>query len=186
MTRAMVYGIVAGYEDQNDHDLVRSDPVFKIIAARLPEDADLASQPTLSRFENSISVQSLQNLQGVFVEQFIASFSEPPRHLTFDVDCFDAPVDGDQQLTFFHGYYEQYQYLPLVTTCAENDLVVMAALLFGTAPPGLGLADDLRYLVERVRAAWPDVRIGLRADSGFAVPEVYEYASSLVSIARSA
>jgi hypothetical protein len=174
MTRMRVYGILAGYEDQNDHDALRHDAVFKLIAGRSPEDRDLASQPTLSRFENSITPRSLFNLQDVFLDQFIASFGEPPTHLTFDVDCFDDAVHGQQQLTFFHGYYDQYQYLPRVITCAENDQVVMVALLFGTAAPSLGLIDDLKYLVARLRAVWPDVHISLRADSGFAVPTVYE------------
>ena len=174
MTRMRVYGILAGYEDQNDHDALRSDAVFKLIADRSPEADDLASQPTLSRFENSIGPPSLFNLRDVFIDQFIARFDKPPTHLTFDVDCFDDPVHGQQQLTFFHGYYDQYQYLPRVITCAENDQVVMAALLFGTAPANLGVIDDLKYLVTRLRAVWPDVHIVVRADSGFAVPHVYE------------
>ncbi len=174
MTRMRVYGMLAGYEDQNDHDALRSDAVFKLVAGRSPDDDDLASQPTLSRFENSIAPRSLFNLQDIFIDQFIASFDKPPTHLTFDIDCFDDAVHGQQQLTFFHGYYDQYQYLPRVITCAENDQVVMVALLFGTAAPSLGLIDDLKYLVARLRAVWPDVHISLRADSGFAVPTVYE------------
>ena len=106
MTRVRVYGILAGYEDQNDHDALRSDAIFKLIAGRSPDDDDLASQPTLSRFENSIGPRSLFNLQDVFIDHFVASFDEPPMHLTFDVDCFDDPVHGQQQLTFFHGYYD--------------------------------------------------------------------------------
>ncbi len=172
MTRMRVYGMLAGYEDQNDHDALRSDAVFKLVAGRSPDDDDLASQPTLSRFENSIAPRSLFNLQDIFIDQFIASFDKPPTHLTFDIDCFDDAVHGQQQLTFFHGYYDQYQYLPRVITCAENDQVVMVALLFGTASPSLGLIDDLKYLVARLRAVWPDVHISLRADSGFAVPVV--------------
>jgi len=173
MTRMRVYGILAGYEDQNDHDALRSDAVFKLIAGRSPEDRDLASQPTLSRFENAIGPKSLFGLRDVLIDQFIASFDGPPGHLTFDLDTFDDPTHGGQQLTFFHGYYDQYQYLPRVITCAENDQVVMATLLFGTAPPSLGVADDLEYLVGRLRAAWPGVRITIRADSGFAVPGLY-------------
>lgn len=173
MTRSRVYGILAGYEDQNDHDALRSDPIFKLIAGRSPEDEELASQPTLSRFENSIGPRSLLNLQDVFLDQFLASFDKPPTHLTFDVDCFDDPVHGQQQLTFFHGYYGQYQYLPRVITCAENDQVVMLALLFGTAAPSLGLIEDLKYLANRLREVWPDVHMTLRADSGFATPRVY-------------
>lgn len=173
MLRMRVYGILADYPDQNDHDVLRYDPLFKLLAGRSPEDRELASQPTLSRFENAISVGSLSRLQEVLIDQFIASFATPPRHLTFDVDVFDDPVHGQQQLTFFHGYYDQYQYLPRVITCKENDQVVMACLLFGTASPTLGFEDDLTYLVERLRAVWPDVRITIRGDSGFARPQSY-------------
>ena len=81
MVRSRVYGILAGYEDQNDHDTLRADPVFKLVADRSPNDDDLASQPTLSRFENAISIKSLQRLREVFLDPFLASFDSPPRHL---------------------------------------------------------------------------------------------------------
>jgi len=174
MVRMRIYGILADYEDQNDHDALRSDPVFKLVAGRSPDDDDLASQPTLSRFENAVSVRSLFRLQDVLIDQFIDSFEEPPTRLTFDIDTFDDPTHGGQQLTFFHGYYGQYQYQPRAITCADNDAVVMIALLFGTASPTLGAADDIAYLVKRLREVWPDVDIELRADSGFAVPEMYD------------
>jgi hypothetical protein len=174
MTRSRVYGILAGYEDQNDHDALRSDAIFKLVAGRSPEDDDLASQPTLSRFENAITPQSLFRLQDVLLDQFVASFEEPPTCLTFDIDTFDDPTHGDQQLTFFHGFYGQYQYQPRVITCAENDQVVMVALLFGTASPALAIGDDLKYLVTRLREVWPGLRILIRADSGFATPPFYE------------
>lgn len=179
MTRSRVYGILAGYEDQNDHDTLRRDPVFKLLADRLPDDDDLASQPTLSRFENAIGPPSLFRLQDVFIDQFIASFATPPRHLTLDIDVIDDPTHGQQQLTLFHGYYEQYQYLQRVITCAENDQIVMAQLLFGTAPASLGADDDVTYLVQRLRNAWPDVQISLRADSGFAAPGFYAACEAL-------
>ena len=173
MVRMRVFGILADYPDQNDHDVLRGDPIFKVVAGRSPQSDDLASQPTLSRFENAIDVKSLKRLQEVFVDQFIASFDKPPKRITLDIDPFDDPTHGQQQLTFFHGYYHQYQYLPRVITCAENDLVVMLCLLFGTAHAALGAGDDLRYLVGRLRDAFPGVRIILRADSGFGVPEMY-------------
>ncbi|OHB80894.1 MAG: hypothetical protein A2W31_02580 [Planctomycetes bacterium RBG_16_64_10] len=179
MTRMRVYGILAGYEDQNDHDALRREAVFKLISGRSPDGDDMASQPTLSRFENAITPGSLLRLQDVFLDQCIASFSVPPTHLTFDIDVFDDPVHGQQQWTFFHGYYDPFQYLPRVITGAENDLVVMVALLFGTAPPTLGLVDDLAYLVRRLREAWPDIRISIRADSGFAVPSFYQACEAL-------
>jgi hypothetical protein len=179
MVRTRIYGILADYPDQNDHDVLRYDPLFKLLAGRSPEGQELASQPTLFRFENAIDIPSLWRLQDVFLDQFIASFSAPPRHLTFDIDVFDDPTPGQQQLTFFHGYYDQYQYLPRVITCQENDLVAMVCLLFGTAHPTLGIEDDLAYLVHRLRAVWPDVRISLRGDSGFATPKTYTLCEEL-------
>src|SRR5215212_1118285 len=133
MVRMRVFGILAGYEDQNDHDTLRTDPVFKLTADRSPEEDDLASQPTLSRFENQINIASLKRLRAVFVDQFIASFAQPPLSLTFDLDAVDDPTHGAQQLTLFHGFYEQYQYLPLILTSADTDQVVMLSLRHGTA-----------------------------------------------------
>jgi hypothetical protein len=179
MTRSRIYGILADYADQNDHDVLRSDPIFKIICERSIEGEDLASQPTLSRFENAIAPKSFLRLQDVFINQFIASFATPPRHLTLDIDPFDDPTHGGQQLSFFHGYYDQYQYLPRVITCAENDLVLTACLLHGTAHATLGAQDDLAYVMGRLRQAWPDVQIHLRGDSGFGTPTMYEACEQL-------
>jgi hypothetical protein len=179
MARMRIYGILAGYADQNDHDQLRYDPVFKLLAGRQPSDDELASQPTLSRFENAIDIASLWRLRDVLMDQFLASFAAAPRRLTFDIDTFDDPTHGDQQLTFFHGYYEQYQYQPRLITCAQNDLVVMACLLHGTAHAALGADDDLEYLVGRLRAKWPDVVIELRGDSGMAVPAMYDVCERL-------
>jgi hypothetical protein len=174
MTRMRIYGILADYPDQNDHDVLRSDPIFKLLCDRSTSDADLASQPTLSRFENAIDTQSFFRLRDVLIEQFIASFATPPKHLTLDIDPFDDPTHGQQQLTFFHGYYEQYQYLPRAITCAENDLVLNVCLLHGTAHAALGAADDVEYVVRRLREAWPNVRIHWRGDSGLGVPRMYD------------
>ena len=179
MVRMRVFGILAGYEDQNDHDTLRSDPVFKLIANRSPNDADLASQPTLSRFENQVDIASLKKLREEFVDQFIASFAEPPLSLTFDLDAVDDPTHGAQQLTLFHGFYEQYQYLPLVVTCAETDTVAMVSLRHGTATASLGADDDLAYLVGRVRAVWPNARIHVRADCGFGNPTMHRVGMTL-------
>jgi hypothetical protein len=173
MVRMRVYGILADYADQNDHDVLRSDPVFKLLCDRSLRDDDLASQPTLSRFENAVEASSFFRLRDVLLEQFIAAFAEPPRQLTLDIDPFDDPTHGRQQLTFFHGYYEQYQYLPRAITCAENDLTLSICLLHGTAHPTLDAADDLEYVVRRLRQVWPGVRIHLRADSGFGTPAMY-------------
>ncbi len=179
MVRMRVFGILAGYEDQNDHDTLRTDPVFKLVTERLPTDNDLASQPTLSRFENLINIPSLFRLRALFVEQFIASFAQPPLTLTFDLDAVDDATHGLQQLTLFHGFYEQYQYLPLVITSAQTDQVVMISLRHGTATASLGADDDLEYIVNRVRAAWPGVQIRVRGDAGFGNPTMYEMCERL-------
>jgi hypothetical protein len=179
MVRSRVYGILAGYEDQNDHDTLRADPVFKLLADRSPEDADLASQPTLSRFENAITIKSLKRLRDVFIDQFIASFGTPPRHLTFDLDAVDDPAHRHQQLTFWHGYYDQNQYLLLVLTCADNDQFVMLSLRPGNVHAALGADDDVAYLVTRLRQVWPDVALHFRGDCGFGVPALYDVCQGL-------
>ena len=179
MVRQRIYGILADYEDQNDHDTLRSDPVFKLIADRLPEDKDLASQPTLSRFENAVSIPDLWRLRDVLVDLFLQSFDVPPRHLTLDIDPFDDPAHGQQQLVMFHGHYEQYQYLPIVITCAENDMVLLVGLRYGTCHAALGVDNDLRYLMGRLRAVWPDVHVHVRGDSGLGVPRMYDVCREL-------
>jgi hypothetical protein len=179
MTRSRVYGILADYVDQNDHDILRSDPVFKLIADRSPDAPDLASQPTLSRFENAIDVPSLKRLREQFVEQFIASFAVPPRHLTFDLDAVDDPAHGEQQLALFHGYFDQYQYFPSFITSADNDQVVMLSLRHGSAHAALAADSDLEFLVQRLRRVWPDVRICVRGDAGYGVPRMYAVCEQL-------
>jgi Transposase DDE domain group 1 len=179
MTRSRVYGILAGYEDQNDHDVLRNDPVFKLVAGRSPAAEPLASQPTHSRFENLINIPSLKRLRDVFIDQFLASFAEPPRRLTIDFDAVDDPAHGAQQLVLFHGYYEQYQYLPLVVTCADNDQIVLLSLRPGSVHAALGAEDDLAYLVRRIRAVWPDVLIHIRGDAGFGMPWMLEMSDRL-------
>jgi hypothetical protein len=143
MIRSRVYGILAGYADPNDHDTLRADPVFKLLADRSPEGHNLASQPTRSRFENAVSSKPLERLRDVSLDQFIASFESPPRRLTFDLDAVDDPAHGHQQLTFRHGYYDQNQYLPLVLTCADNDQFVLLSLRPCNVLAALGADDDL-------------------------------------------
>jgi len=111
MARQRIYGILAGYEDCNDHDALRCDAVFKLIGGRKPDEEPLASQPTLSRFENAVDIPSLWRLHDFFLDDFIRSFDRPPSHLTLDIDALHDPCHGHQQLVFFHGFYEQYQYL---------------------------------------------------------------------------
>jgi hypothetical protein len=179
MVRSRVFGVLAAYEDQNDHDSLRHDPVFKLIADRSPEDDPLASQPTLSRFENAISIRSLKLLRDVFLDQFIDSFATPPKHLTFDLDAVDDPAHGAQQLVLFHGYFDQYQYFPAFITCADNDQTVMLSLRPGAVHAALGADDDLEYLVCRLRQVWPGVHLHIRGDAGYGVPWMYEICERL-------
>jgi hypothetical protein len=179
MVRQRVYGILADYEDQNDHDALRSDPVFKLICKRSPTDPDLASQPTLSRFENSVTVADLKRLRDELCDEFLDAFTVAPVRITLDVDAFDDPAHGQQQLIFYHGFYEQHQYLPIVVTCAETDIVALVGLRFGTCAASLGADDDLRYLVRRIRERFPDVEILLRGDCGFGVPIMYQVCEEL-------
>jgi hypothetical protein len=179
MVRQRVFGILAGYEDQNDHDTLRSDPVFKLVAGRAADASNLASQPTLSRFENAVTAADLLRLEAWFLEQFILSFEQPPRTLTLDIDLFDDPTHGQQQLTFFHGHYDQYQYEVRLITCAENDQIAFPVLLHGTACARLGVMQDVDRVVRRLREAWPDVQIRWRGDCGFAAPAVYAGSEAL-------
>lgn len=173
MVRSRIFGILAGYEDQNDHDALRHDPIFKLVADRSPQADPLASQPTLSRFENAIDIASLKRLRDCFIDEFIASFVVPPKHLTFDLDAVDDPTHGEQQLALFHGYFDQYQYFPIFITCANNDQTVMLSLRPGSMHAALGADADLEYLVHRLRRAWPGVHIHVRGDAGCGVPWMY-------------
>lgn len=173
MLRQRFYGILAGFEDCNDHDTLRGDPVFKLVAGRTPEQPELASQPTLSRFENLIDIPSLWRLHDFFIDDFIASWPVPPRSLTLDIDAWDDPCHGGQQLSLFHGFYDQYQYLPLTISCAETKQTLWNALRPGNMHSAIGADEDLEYIVGRLKAAWPDVNIHVRADAGFGVPWMY-------------
>jgi hypothetical protein len=162
-----LFGIACGYEDLNDHQRLRDDPLWQAAADHPgPDDAPtLASPPTLCRLENRIDRPTLVRLAAVLVEQFIASFATPPEHLTLDFDATDDPVHGDQENRFFHGYYDGYCFLPLYVFCGSQLLVAYLR------PANIGAdhhaAAILKLLVTRLRQAWPDVRITLRGDSGF-------------------
>ena len=179
LVRQRMYGLIADYEDQNDHDELRYDPVFQLICDRLPGGRDLASQPTLSRFENAVTIPDLKRLREFLLEEFLDSFDAPPARITLDLDAFDDQTHGQQQLTMFHGFYEQYQYLPIAVTCAETDAVVLVGLRHGTCPAFLGADDDLRLITARIRQRWPDVEIVIRGDSGFGVPVMYDVCQEL-------
>ena len=162
-----VFGIACGYEDLNDHQHLRDDPLWQAATDHPgPDDAPtLASPPTLCRLENRVHRATLVRLAGVLVEQFIASFATPPESLTLDFDATDDPVHGDQEHRFFHGYYDGYCFLPLYVFCGSQLLVAYLR------PANIGAdhhaAAILKLLVTRLRQVWPNVRITVRGDSGF-------------------
>ncbi|MCS7466790.1 IS1380 family transposase [Stieleria sp. ICT_E10.1] len=183
--RQRVFGILAGYEDQNDHDTLRTDPVFKLIADRAPDEHDLASQPTISRVENSVTASDLLRLEDWFIDRFVESFDEVPTRITLDIDTFADSAHGAQQLTFFNNFYKKNIYQVRVITCAENDQIVLPVLLHGTAHVSLAAEDDLSRVVNALRKRFPDLEIRIRADAGFAVPNLYEALESLAGVTYS-
>jgi len=179
MLRQRVFGIIAGYEDCNDHDTLRDEPVFKLIADRLPDDSALASQPTLSRFENSVTPASLQRLIDFNITTGIERLKEKhggalPARITLDLDATDDPTHGDQQLTLFHGYFGQYQYFPLIISEPTTKHIFLAWLRPGTVHASVGADDDLMRVVNALRQERPDIQIHVRGDGGFGLPLMYE------------
>lgn len=179
MLRQRLFGILAGYEDCNDHDILRDDPVFKLIADRLPEDEPLASQPTLSRFENLATPDVLQKLIDFTIDTGIERLKQKhggqlPASITLDLDATDDPTHGHQQLTLFHGYFGQYQYFPLIISEPTTRHVFVAWLRPGTVHASLGADDDLMRVVNALRKERPDIAIHVRADAGFGLPRMYE------------
>lgn len=179
MTRQRLFGILAGYEDCNDHDTLRDDPVFKLIADRLPDDEPLASQPTLSRFENLASPKVLQKLIDFTIATGIEHLKQKhggqlPASLTLDLDATDDPTHGHQQLTLFHGYFGQYQYFPLIISEPTTKHIFLAHLRPGTVHASLGAEDDLMRVVNALRQERPDIVIHVRGDAGFGNPTMYK------------
>lgn len=162
LLRQRVYALALGYEDGNDHQQLRHDVALQSAVGR---NEVLASPPTLCRLENQADRKQCLAVSKVLVEQFIASFSAPPQELILDFDATDAPVHGHQVGRFFHGYYDNYCFLPLYVFCGDR---VLVAYLRPSRNDGARHAGAiLKLLVQRLRQAWPKVRIMFRADSGF-------------------
>jgi hypothetical protein len=179
MLRQRLFGILAGYEDCNDHDTLRSDPIFKLVSGRLPDEQPLASQPTLSRFENLATPAVLQRLIDFTIATGIERLRQKhggqlPASITLDLDATDDPTHGHQQLTLFHGYYGQYQYYPLIISEPTTKHVFVPWLRPGTMHAALGADDDLMRVVDALRKERPDIAIHVRGDAGFGVPWMYK------------
>jgi hypothetical protein len=176
LLRQRVFGLVGGYEDQNDHDRMRSDPVLKLTCDRGPEDDPLASQPTLSRFENWPSAREVARLNRLLVGHYIALYKDQrPAEIILDVDPTDDPCHGAQQLALFNGFYNQYMYLPLLVFDRASGMLLGVRLRAGKVHPAHRVLQLLRPIVRALRKAFPSTRIVVRADAGFAVPRLYEF-----------
>lgn len=177
LVRQRVFQIACGYEDQDDADTLRSDPLLKLVCGRLPEEADLASQPTLSRLENAVDAKACYRLAVALVQLYLQQREQDgtPEHIVLDLDSTDDPAHGKQEGVAYHGYYGYYMYHPLLVFDGDTGQLITAVLRPGTCHASRGAVAILKRLVRLLRARWPQVTIELRADSGFAVPALYAY-----------
>jgi hypothetical protein len=171
-----VYQLVGGYEDAIDSNQLRHDPIYKIACGRLPVAAAelLASQPTITRLENQVGQREVGRMRSRMLEGFINRYPHPPTEIVLDIDGWDAATHGQQQLSCFHGYYGQHMYFPVLINEASSGYPLVLQLRAGNSHPGKGVAGILRWLFWRLRRAFPAVRIVLRADAGFALPEILQ------------
>jgi hypothetical protein len=162
LLRQRVYGIALGYEDLNDHDSLRHDLGFQTAVNR---DSELASSATLCRLENRVDREVAVLTHQVMVETFLDSFRQAPKELILDFDATDDRVHGKQEGRFFHGYYNEYCFLPLYVFCGEQLLV--SYLRPSNIDPAKHAWGILSLLVKAIRARFPRTKIVMRADSGF-------------------
>jgi hypothetical protein len=166
--------IAAGYEDGNDADSLRSDPLFKLAMDRLPEHDDLCSQSTVSRTENLPDRHALLRMGRAMVDHYCQSFRQVPRRIVLDVDdTFDA-VHGGQQLRLFNAHHGEYGFQPIVVFDGEGRMIA-ALLRPACRPSGRQIVFWLRRLIAALRDNWPRIEILLRADSHYCTPEVLRF-----------
>ena len=176
LLKQRIFQIACGYEDGNDSNDLRSDPIMKIACERLPDDDPaLASQPTISRFENALSRTDLYRIAEVFVDVFIQSYSEPPEGIILDIDDTDDLTHGRQQLTLFNAYHGDYCYMPIHIYEGKSGKLITTVLRPGKRPTGKQIASILKRVVRKIRQAWPEVGILLRGDSHYSCPAVFDF-----------
>ena len=181
MLSQRIYGLALGYEDINDHEQLRNDPVFGILAGREELEEPLAGKSTLNRMELGAGTKDRykritfwkEAIDELLVKTFIESHPKAPAEIILDVDTTDLPLHGKQEGRFFHGYYDHYCYLPLYVFCGEH--VLCARLREANHDASFGCLQELRRIVTRIRAAWPEVKIILRGDSGFCRNELMSW-----------
>jgi Transposase DDE domain group 1 len=179
-----VFGLCGGYADCNDAARLGHDPIHKLMVGRDPlTGLGLASQPTLSRFENAVTARELRAMMHVLADTVIAQQRRRRRgratRITLDLDPTDDPTHGQQEFAFFNGHYDTWCYLPVVATVTFNDepaqFAVAAVLRPGKAPAGLGARGILRALLRKLRAAFPAATFRVRLDGGFASAKLFTF-----------
>jgi hypothetical protein len=178
MLSQRVYGLALGYQDINDHEQLRSDPLFGILAGREEPGRDLAGKSTLNRFELGTGASDRYKkisfrqdvIDSLLVAVFVESEPAPPAEIVLDIDTTDLPLHGKQEGRFFHGYYDSYCYLPLYVFCGDH--VLCARMRESNHDAAYGCLAEIRRIVAQIRSAWPAVQIILRGDSGFCREEL--------------
>ena len=173
-----VFGIALGYEDMNDHDELRHDPVMAVLTGKLSakraDCAPVAGKSTLNRLELSRAEPTRYHkiaydeaaIEALLLTLFLEAHERPPKQIVLDLDATDDPLHGHQEGRFFHGYYDCYCYLPLYVFCGRH--LLLAKLRRSDIDASAGSVEQVKRIVWQLRARWPHVRILLRADSGFA------------------
>lgn len=168
MLRLRIFAIAAGYEDADDCDSLRDDPVFKMAVGRLPESGDpLCSQPTMSRLENAPSKLEIARLMAAMIEQFCASYARAPASIVLDIDDTLDRVHGQQQLSFFNAHYDERCFLPIHIYEGTSGKLVTTILRAGKTPSGEEVRTVLKHAIKRIRRRWPCVSILVRGDSHY-------------------
>jgi hypothetical protein len=176
MLRFRMFAIAAGYEDADDCDALRSDPIFKLAVGRGPQSGEpLCSQPTMSRLENRVSWRTLIRLQATLIDQFCASWAKVPAHIVLDIDDTWDAVHGGQQLAFFNAHHDGYGFLPIHIYEASSGKLVAAILRPGKTPTGQEVRKILQHVIRRLRKHWPGVAILVRGDGHYSRPEAMDW-----------
>lgn len=178
LVRQRVLQIACGYEDQNDSNSLREDPLLKLACGSLPQSgADLASQPTLSRLENASTRRSCYRIAQAIFELYLSERARDgaPEKVLLDFDSTDDPTHGEQEGSYYHGYYRQHMYHPLLVFDGESGHLIASLLRTGNTHASNSAVALLKRIVGGLRRRWPEVAIEVRADAGFAVPAVYDY-----------
>jgi hypothetical protein len=181
MLSQRIYGLALGYEDLNDHEQLRKDPVFGILAGRKELDEPLAGKSTLNRMELGAGTPDRykkitywkDSIDELLVKVYTESQVQAPDQIVLDVDTTDLPLHGKQEGRFFHGYYDSYCYLPLYIFSGEH--VLCARLREAHHDAAFGSLQEIRRIVTQIRATWPEVKIILRGDSGFCRNELMSW-----------